>query len=217
MCACLWSVGPGVAAAQLPEPPEELPPDLGGGRERAPAREAPGPVIPWRVTATLGGGASIRLLVQSRLQQARMAPAYAAASAGATLPWRLGTWRPWVGLTSALSLSRDGTVASGVGPAEQLVLGPAVRLLSRLGRDEVLDGWWWLGLSAPLAVTPAFSPGLSAEAGVVWLWRAGLGTYALGALSAFAGLAPAGETSGFSVHPIASVEAGIFLDWEVLP
>ncbi len=212
--------GAGSLRAQPLDAPEvpERPPAFATQEDR-PTRLEESPLVPWRWISWVGAGASVRPLVQERFQQSRMAPPFLEVSSGVLWPLRLGGGRLWTGLDATLGLARDGTVASGVRPFEQFVVGPSVRWMRpiHLHGPSVLDGWWWLSATAPVALAPSVAPGLQGAVGAAWALRAGLGFYAEAALAAFAGGAPAGERSGFTLHPLLGVEAGFFVDWEVLP
>ncbi len=215
---CLSLLLGAVAFAQPPE--SELPPAFAGtASPRATRAGAEPPQTPWRWTSWVGAGASLRLLVQDRFQQSRLAPPFLELSSGLSWPYAWGGGRLWTGLNATLGLARDGTLASGVRPLEQFVLGPSVRWMHplRLHGSDVLDGWWWLAASAPFALFPAPAPGLEVAAGLACSIRAGLGLYAEATLATFAGGAPAGERSGVSLHPLLGLEAGFLVDWEVLP
>ncbi len=102
-------------------------------------------------------------------------------------------------------MSGDGGADIGVDAGGQLVLGPSYGLYIPLGDWIVFPKF-----SVPIALTPDPSLGFELSVGGAFRILAGFGIYAELAASMFIG-------GGGSIHPMASGELGVIIDYEVLP
>ncbi len=201
-----WALWPASAFAQVD-------PELAGGT--ASAEEAPsGPSAPPRVFVTLGAGSSVRLVANLDFQQTRFAPSFIDAF-GAWVFGGRGRLRQGVGLGLSTNLSGDGSVYLGLDPLNQLVLMPSYLLYVPLGSGPVPPFVAFFKAGVPMAVTPDFSPGLLVSAGATFMFLSGLGVYVEASGSGWIGSTnPQGKTT---IHPMASIAAGLTIDYEVLP
>lgn len=171
------------------------------------------PSDPLRLLLMVGGGTSLRLSVNDYYQQDTFAPAFVDVSAGLVLPGR-GNIRHVLGLNVSTNLTGDGSASQGVDSFEQIIVGPSYGL--RLGYDEPVPDWTLLmRLTVPVTLTHEINPGLEVGAALTYMIFAGTGLYAEAAVSTFLG--GPGRSSDLSVHAFASAEAGIVIDYEVLP
>jgi len=171
--------------------------DDGGGVET--------PSEPPRVVVEVGGGLSLRIVQNIDYAQERAAPGFVDVF-GAFVFGTGSVLRHGVGLSMSLNVSGDGSVDVGVDPGQQFVLGPAYLAYLRFDPDLVLTG----KVLALFAVTPGLAPGVELALGGSYLVTAGLGPYVELSTSLYLGEAN-------TVHPIASAEIGLFVDYEVLP
>jgi hypothetical protein len=160
---------------------------------------------PARYVATLGAGIPLRLTTDDDYGQDTFAPAYSDLLAGYVFAGQ-GTFRHGLGLGMSLNLSRDGGYSEPVYSAEQLAVMPAYLLYAAMGRD--VFGMAHLGV--PFVVTADRTFGVEVAAAAGYRLLAGLGLFAELALGAFVG-------SGSTLNPVVALEAGLFLDYEVLP
>ncbi|MCA9603912.1 MAG: hypothetical protein KC417_17895, partial [Myxococcales bacterium] len=160
---------------------------------------------PAHVWFSLGAGASLRLAKNRNFAQDVFAPSYLDAFGAVVLPG-LGFWRHGVGLGVSTNLVADGSVLVGVDAFQQAVLTPSYFARIDLGSNFL--GTFKAGI--PWVIAPSASIGGEVDAGATWLFLAGIGVYAEVGFALFAG-------GDGSVHPTASGELGLVIDYEVLP
>lgn len=214
--ALVAASGPGLASAQQALD-QELPPGLAPDDDVEPLFEPPdeGPPEPPRIVMTAGGGSSLRIIRDLDFSQDRFAPGYIDLF-GAFVLGGTGSWRHGLGFGLSTNLTGDGDQSRGVDGGDQLGIAPAYLAYFRFGWDLVVTG----KVSVPTVLhlggdTDGVVPGLELGGGGAYFLTAGAGLYGEISVSAFLG-GEAGDRS-VTVHPIASVEAGIVLDYEVLP
>lgn len=199
--------GPSTASAQTLE--DERPPGS-DDEERAPVEdEGPPPVVmPWRILTSLGGGATLRIVNDLTLLQGRFGPSFLDLAASVVFP-SAARWRHGATLAVSTNLNGEGPAVpdpNGVDTAAQWTFTPSYLAYFRFGEDLVLTG----RLGVNLTATPYFVPGGEVSLGATVLFTAGLGAYVeLSANLAF------GVSS--DPTPTASAEAGLVIDYEVLP
>lgn len=203
------------AQAQLDE---ERPPgsyDEDGDIDEGPSEpEVEEPAQPPRILASLGGGSSLRIVQDLDYQQRRVAPGFIDAS-GAFVFGGAGIFRHGVSLTISLAVSGDGGLAEGFDPGSQFALTPAYLAYLRLSEDWDVFGhigpsFAYTTNASTAGGTTATSVGLEVGVGGAFMVLAGLGIYAEGTHAIYLG-------SADTIHPILSVEAGLMIDYEVLP
>ena len=168
---------------------------------------------PARFLVTLGAGVSLRLVANEYYQQQAFAPGYIDLMAGMVLPGR-GSVRHVVGLGVGINTTGDGGLSVGVDPFSQLVVAPMYGI--RLGYDAPVPDWTLLlKISFPVTVTPNTNPGIELGAQGAYMFTAGFGAYAEAAVSYYMG--GPGRTIDYTFHPIISVEAGLIIEYELLP
>jgi hypothetical protein len=210
----------GVAHAQDDERPGQARSDYAWGGAGGADRAAE-PDDPLRIQAWLGVGVGFRLLrnLDPPFIQDFIAPAFLDFGAAVFLPG--GDLRHGVGLGVSTGLTRDQN--HGVGPGEQWAFTPSYHLLIPLRRllddrdHDLLQLQGRVGVplvfSSPLADQNAsvdFTLGLEVAAGLQVKFLAGLGLYFEVQAGFYGG-------SQATVHPIISVDGGLFFDYEVLP
>lgn len=200
--------GPSTAAAQAQTVEDERPPGTFGDEDSPTQDEGPPPVVmPWRILVSLGAGSTLRIINDLNLSQGRFAPAFLDLSGAVVFPGA-DLWRHGVSLTLSANLNGEGPAApdvNGIDNVSQWTFTPAYLAYLRFGEDLVLGG----RLGVNLTVTPYFVMGGEVALGATYLVTAGLGAYVeLSADLAF-GMS--------SVTPTASAEAGLVIDYEVLP
>ncbi len=198
--------GPSVASAQATE--DERPPGTGGDEGASTEDEGPPPVVmPWRILGSVGGGVTLRIVNDLTLSQKRFGPSFFDVAGSVVFP-SASRWRH--GVTLALSGNVDGEGppapdVNGIDGLSQWTLTPSYLAYFRFGEDLVLTG----RAGAALTVAPYFVMGGEASLGAVYLFTAGFGAYAEVTVDLAFGLS--------GVSPTASAEAGITIDYEVLP
>lgn len=162
-------------------------------------------VEPARYATLLSVGAPLRITRRVELDQGVVAPFYGDVLVGYVLSSARGV-RHGVGLGLSTNFSSDGGFTEPVDPGEQLVVMPSYLLYGLLSED-----WLALGhVGIPILAAGGRSAGLEIGTGVGYRWLAGAGFYAESSLNGFAG-------AGSTVHLGASLELGVFIDYEVLP
>ena len=161
---------------------------------------------PAHYLALLTAGAGLRLLRNPELEQQRLAPAFADGFAGYLFSGRAGLGHGF-GLGLCTNLASDGGFAEPVSAAEQWTLAPSylaywdphpdLLLVAHLGPVFQLSG-------------SGRSRGGEIALGAGYRFLAGIGLYSEVGFSFFGGAYDA-------LHPLASLELGLFLDHEVLP
>ena len=207
--ALLGFLLPASALAQAMD--EELPPGMAGGEDRdyLLATEPEAPSAPSRILITAGVGSSVRLIQDLDFSQGRSAPLYIDLFGAFVLPGPMEGLRHGIGLGASLNLTGDGPAppdSLGLDGATQIALGPYYMAYLRLGWDFLIGG----KLGVPVSLSPGLAPGLELAVSLTWYLTAGLGLYAEVSGSAWLGQAS-------TIHPIVSGEAGVAIDYEVLP
>ena len=178
------------------------------GAREASAEDRPGIIEPARYSTTLSVGAPLRLTRNQDFDQGALAPVYLDALGGYVLSagHRDARVRQGVGVGLSLNLSEDGGFTEPVGVGRQVVIMPSYLLYWT--PTAALFGLGHLGV--PILASGGRSAGVELAVGMGHRLLAGFGLYAEAALTAFLG-------AGSTVHPSASLEAGVFLEHEVLP
>ena len=162
-------------------------------------------IAPPRYASTLSVGVPLRLTRHEEFDQGAVAPLYTDLLVGYVLSSHRSV-RHGVGLGLSMNLTRDGGFTEPVDPGDQLVVMPSYLLYWMLANE-----WFGLGhLGIPLLTSGGRSAGLEIGAGVGYRWLAGVGTYGEVSLAGVAG-------GSSTVHASASLEVGLFIDYEVLP
>lgn len=174
---------------------------------------------PLRIQGYLGAGLGFRPLRNLDFDQAFMSPAYLNLAGVVYLPGR--ELRHGVGLGISTTLSNDhGT--GGVRALQQWAFTPAYYLMVPLRRilpdmeQDLVQIYGHVGI--PLVLSSAFgsnggvnfSVGGELGAGANFKFLAGLGVYFGVQASVYAG-------SKNTFHPVISADAGLVIDYEVLP
>jgi hypothetical protein len=163
-----------------------------------------GDAEPPRYLATLSGGAPLRLTRNEDFDQGSFAPAFVDALFG-YVPAAGGRLRHGFGLGASLNLSEDGGFTEPVDAGSQLVLMPAYLLHADFEADLFALGH----AGIPILLTGDQTAGVELVAAVGYRLFAGAGAFAELGLGTFVGAG--------SMHASASLELGIFVDYEVLP
>ncbi|MEM7447168.1 MAG: hypothetical protein AAF355_02900 [Myxococcota bacterium] len=177
---------------------------------------------PSRVMLQLGAGFGVRIDQNLEFQQERTAPVYTEATAGYFLgrplardqqPRSAAASTPLhgVALSFATTMQDDGV---DVETGNQWVLTPSY--VARLGFGGAVPSVV-LGFRCgiPLSVSPEFSPGLELGVNGAYMFLSGLGLYGEVAGSAFLGGGDADRET--TLHPLVSFEAGLYVEYELLP
>ncbi len=172
------------------------------------ADDAEAPSDPSRLLLSVGAGASLRIVKNLTLQQDQFAPAFVDVFGAFVFPG--SGWRHGVGLLLSTNITGDGGDPNGFDPLGQFFAGAEYVAYFRLSDDFVVDGH-----VGPLFGTSGGgdggpSVGLELALSASYLLFAGLGIYVEGSASAFLGATN-------TVHPLVSIEGGLFIDYEVLP
>lgn len=205
------SMLPASALAQGTVDDERPPGEDGESRPRVAAEETSEPLAPlqpYRVRATLGGGVSLRFVNDIDFGQSRWAPAFLDLAGQYIFAGR-SIWRHGVGLSISANLSGDGYANSslGVNAFAQTAITPHYMAYFRLDDSFILTAH-----AGPNLVLGSPSFTLGAEVGVsfAYMFTAGLGAYVEATSNVWFG---AQDT----IHPTASGEIGVVMDFEVLP
>jgi hypothetical protein len=162
------------------------------------------PLQPPRYLAFGSAGVPLRLTVDEEFGQKRLGVTFADVLLGVALPGR--HYRHGFGVGVSWNLGHDGGYVAPIYTADQLAIMPAYLGYLPLTRDLALVGH--LGL--PIVVRGGVGPGLELGAALAYMVFAGAGVFAELDLSGFS----AGDAS---VSVLASLEAGLVIDYEVLP
>lgn len=161
-------------------------------------------VDPSRYVALASAGMPLRLTVQEDYGQERLGASYVDLLAGYVMPG--GSYRHGFGVGVSWNLSHDGGYVAPIYTADQIVIMPAYLAYVPLSRDFVMLGH----LGVPIVVRGGVGPGLEIGSAFLFHLLAGAGIFAEIGLTGFA----AGDAS---VSLLASLEAGIAINYEVLP
>jgi hypothetical protein len=204
--------GPSTAAAQVQATEDERPPEAGDEPASVEDEGPPPVVMPWRILATVGAGSTLRIINDLTLVQGRFAPSFLDLAGSLVFPGA-GLWRHGVTLAISTNLNGEGPAPPtdpnaddfGVDPIAQWTFTPSYLAYLRFGEDLVLTG----RLGANFTVAPYLVMGGEVSVGATFLFTAGFGAYA--EISADLAFGVSGVT------PTASAEAGVVIDYEVLP
>lgn len=196
-CAACVLSGPAVGHAQEAAPEADL---ESASADRSSIGDGRAP----QVVVTLGAGLPVRLRRDRRLGQGRLAPVYGELFAGYLFPGT--TLLHGLGVTATLGLSEDGGFVEPVEALSQALVGPTYALAMDL--DPAL--LTMVRVTVPVSLVGDLSAGLDVSAMAGYRVFAGAGVYAEASLSAFVGL------SG-RIYPLAALEIGLMIDYEVLP
>ncbi|HET6339997.1 MAG TPA: hypothetical protein VFG30_42605 [Polyangiales bacterium] len=161
-------------------------------------------IDPPRYVALASAGMPLRLTVQEEYGQDRLGASYVDLLAGYVLPG--ASYRHGFGIGVSWNLSRDGGYVAPIYTADQIVIMPAYLGYVPLTRDFVMLAH----LGVPIVVRGGVGPGLEIGSAFLFHLLAGAGIFAEVDLTGFA----AGDAS---VSVLASLEAGIAINYEVLP
>ena len=148
----------------------------------------------------------LRLTVEDNYGQERLGATFVDLLAGYVLPGAAMSWRHGFGVGVSWNIGHDGGYIAPIYTADQIALMPAYLGYLQLERDLILLSH--VGL--PIVVRGGVGPGLELGASLLFHVFAGAGVFAELDLAGFA----AGDAS---VSVLASLEAGIMLNYEVLP
>ena len=160
---------------------------------------------PERYVGMLSSGAGLRLTRNVDYGQSTLGPAYVDALAG-YLFGGAGALRHGAGLGASIAYTDDGGYTEPVIALEQLVLMPSYLMRSELGTDFTLLAH----AGIPIVVAGGPSCGLELAGALGYRILAGFGAFAELGFDAFLGTAT-------TLHPIVTLELGVFVDYEVLP
>jgi hypothetical protein len=160
---------------------------------------------PARYLAAWSAGVPLRLGQNADFGQSALAPAFSDALGGYVFSGR-SRFRHGLGLGLSVNLTPDGGYTEPVAMLDQLVLMPSYLLYADLGRE--LFGVGHFGL--PISVRGGTSAGTEIGFALGYRWLAGFGPFAEASFDAFAG-------ASSTLHVMFSLEAGLFIDYEVLP
>lgn len=169
--------------------------------------EPEAPSAPARILVSAGGGSSVRIIQDLDFSQDRVGTGFIDVFGAYVLPGAEGSLRHGVGLGLSLNLTGDGPSHDlGIDGGNQLVLAPYYLAYLRFGMDIVLGG----KVGVPFALAPGLAPGVELALSFSYFLTAGFGLYVEPSASIWWG-------SAGTLHPIASIEGGVMIDYEVLP
>lgn len=226
--ACLV-VAPAIARAQEHHGEEERPP-TGDETEHHDEHHDEGPRVelPWRILASLGASAAVRIVTDPALQQTTLTPGYLEARGGVVFPGA-DFWRHGATVSIATNLAIDGPIGTqcaaphsycsplatpmhahafdaGFNPFGQWVITPSYLAYFRLSEDFVATGRF----GVPIAVAPYTVLGFELAGSIAWMLTAGLGVFVEAQFDIYLGI----DTYAY---PTVGGAAGIEIDYEVLP
>lgn len=169
------------------------------------AAEAGRDESPGRYLGSWSVGVPLRLGKNAKFGQGVFAPASTDALGGYVFAGR-ARFRHGLGLGLSTNLTADGGYTEPVAVLDQLVVMPSYLLYWNAGPD--IFGVGQLGL--PILVRGGKSAGAEAAFALGYRWLAGFGTFARAGFDVFAG-------ASSTLHATVSLQAGLFLDYEVLP
>jgi hypothetical protein len=169
---------------------------------QAQAEPRNGPDDPPHYLAMVSAGVPLRLTVDSKFGQDRIAPAYGNVLLGYALPG--GRYRHGFGLGVSWNLGHDGGYTDPIYAGDQIALMPAYLGYYQLNTDVIAIGH----IGVPILVRGGGSVGLEAGAALAYRVFAGAAVFAALDLDAYAAA---------SVNLLASLELGVMIDFEVLP
>ena len=178
---------------------------VAGSHTAAPFRANPGPEPP-RYIVTLCPGGSLRMAKNADFGQKWLGPAFVDGFGGYVLPGT-GPLRHGIGLNISWNLTADGGFTEPVYPGRQWAVTPSYLAFLNPNRDLMFLGH----LGPTFAIADGGKTwGVEAAAGAGYRFLAGFGAYGELSLDLFFG-------ANSTLHPISSLELGLFVDYEVLP
>lgn len=157
-----------------------------------------------RIFASVGAGGGLRMVQYNNLTQERYIPAFLQLRGGWFFSGE-GDFQHGAALGVSANIMPDGSTVTGIDPFGQWTFS-----LAYIARYWFDDSWQAYGsLAASIALDDSAQlPGAELNIGMIYKPWAGLGGYlGLGASAFFAN----------DVQPLLSGEAGVVIDWEVLP
>jgi hypothetical protein len=158
-----------------------------------------------RYLTTVSVGLAMRLSVDDTFDQERLAPVFADALAGYVFESET-EFAHGFGLGLSLNLSEDGGFTEPVDVMEQFVVMPTYLLYWNLAPELFAFGH----AGVPITVAGGVNAGAEFGAALGYRVLAGVGAYTELAVELFGG-------ANTTIHPMVSLELGLFLDYEVLP
>lgn len=169
------------------------------------ARAQDAKTAPERYVGMLSSGAGLRLARNRDFGQSALTPAYLDALGGYVFAGG-GALRSGAALGASVAYTDDGGYTEPVIALEQLVLMPAYLLRYEPSTDLTLLAH----AGVPIVVAGGPSCGLEVAGALGYRFLAGFGAFAELGFDTFLGTAT-------SVHPLLTLELGVFVDYEVLP
>lgn len=160
------------------------------------------PSDPPRMLALLSAGVPLRLTLDRKLDQSRIAPAYGNLLLGYTLSG--GRLRHGFGVGASWNFGREGGYTTPIYAGDQVALMPSYLAYYNLNQDVFALGH----VGVPFLVRGGTSVGVEVGAAIAHRVFAGSGVFAAINLDAYG-------ATGFNV--LASLELGVVIDYEVLP
>ena len=157
---------------------------------------------PPRMLALISAGVPLRLTLDSKLDQSRVAPAYGSLLLGYALGGE--RLRHGFGIGASWNVGHEGGYTTPVYAGDQIALMPSYLAYYTLNAD--VFGLAHLGV--PFLVRGGTSVGLELGAALAYRVFAGSGVFAAVNLDAYG-------ATGFNL--LASLELGVVIDYEVLP
>ncbi len=159
-----------------------------------------------RLIALLTFGGPLRVARNVDFGQERFGPLFVDLLGGYLFPFG-SWWRHGIGVGLSMNATKDGGFSEPVQPAEQLVVNPGYLAYFDFHPDIFCLGHF----SIPFQVLEKpESWGIETAIGIGYKLSAGAGAYLESSLDFFFGF-------DSTVHPLLSLELGIFLDYEILP
>jgi hypothetical protein len=160
---------------------------------------------PPHLLARIGPGASVRFRKDEQFDQGWLAPAFIDVT-GAYLWSGRGRLRHAIGLAASCNLTADGGYTEPIYPGEQWVLAPLYLALYTVNAELALTG----RVGPEFTVSNSKAWGIGFTAGASYYLLAGFGPFAEAGVDVYFG-------ENASVHPLMSLQIGLFVDHELLP
>jgi len=174
--------------------------------------EPEGPTQPAHLVGSVSGGLTARIVNNLDFQQGRFGPSFIDLFGAFVFPGS-GTWRHGAGLAISTNLTGDGSYTNGVDPFLQWAFTPSYVAFFRFSEDFAALAH--LGIPLVMAynsVVGEMERSIGGEVGIggTFFLLAGLGIFAEVTADIFVG-------AESSIHPTASFELGVLIDYEMLP